>query len=98
MLELANAALKFQVAMSSFGAQRMLGVLPISNAEPVRAAQENFYKAGEAAKKEFNPNSALFGPFQFGDKAQSALASLASDALSLKVLRPSYIKHMAAGL
>jgi len=98
MLEFANAALKFQIAISSFGAQRFLGVLPMADTEPVRAFQETFYKAGEAAKKDFKTNTALFGAFQFGDKAQSALASLASDVLSMKVLNPSYIKDMAAGI
>lgn len=98
MLDFANAALKFQVAISSFGAQRMLGVLPIADTEPVRAAQESFYRTGEDAKKVFMTNTALFGAFQFGDKVQSALASLASDTLSGKILSPSYIKHMAEGL
>ena len=98
MLEFANAALKFQVSISSFGAQRILGVLPLANAEPVRSVQETFYKAGEAAKKDFKANTALFGAFQFADKAQSALASLASDALSLRVLSPSYLAEMATGI
>ena len=98
MLEFANAALKFQVSISSFGAQRILGVLPIANAEPVRSVQETFYKAGESAKKEFKTNTALFGAFQFADKAQSAMASLVSDALSLRVLSPSYMREMATGI
>ncbi|MGA2213136.1 MAG: hypothetical protein ABSH31_07650 [Bryobacteraceae bacterium] len=98
MLEFANAAFKFQIAISSFGAQRLLGVLPMSDSGPVRGFQETFYKAGEAATKEFKTNTALFGAFQFGDKAQSALASLAADVLSLKVLSPSYIREMAAGI
>ena len=98
MLEFVNAALKFQVAISSFGAQRMLGVLPIASTEPVRTAQVTFYKAGEAAKNDFKTNTALFGAFQFADKAQSALASLTSDTLSLKVLNLRYIRGMAAGI
>lgn len=98
MLELANAAFKFQIAISSFGAQRFLGALPMSDSGPVRGFQETFYKAGEAAKKEFKTNTALFGAFQFGDKAQSAIAGLASDMLRLKVLSPSYIKDMATGI
>ncbi|MEQ1948613.1 MAG: hypothetical protein ABL995_15590 [Bryobacteraceae bacterium] len=98
MLELVNAAFKFQVAITSFGAQRLLGMLPMSNSEPLRAVQENLYKAGESAKKDFTTNTAFFGAFQFGDKAQSALASMASDALSLKILNPNYIRQMAAGL
>jgi hypothetical protein len=97
MLEFANAALKFQVSISSFGAQRILGVLPLADAEPVRSVQETFYKAGEAAKKEFKTNTALFGAFQFADKAQSAMASLVSDAFSLRVFHPSYMREMATG-
>jgi hypothetical protein len=96
MLEFANAAFKFQIAISSFGAQRLLGVLPMADSGAVRRFQETFYKAGESAKQDFKTNTALFGAFQFGDKAQSALASLASDVLSLKVLNPSYIKGVAA--
>jgi hypothetical protein len=95
---LTNAAFKFQIAISSFGAQRLLGLLPLANAEPVRALQERFYKAGEDAKQDFKTNTALFGAFQFGDKAESALAGVASDMLSLKVLNPGYIKDMAAGI
>ncbi len=98
MLEFADAALKFNIALSSFGAQRILGVLPMANAEPIRAFQENFYKAGENAKQGFQTNTALFGAFQFSDKAQSALAGFASDALSLKAFRPSYIRHVASGI
>jgi len=98
MLEFANATLKFQVAVLSFGAQRLLGVLPLANVGAVRAAQEGFYKAGETAKKDFQTETSLFGAFQFTDKAQSAVASLASDALSLKMLTPSYLRGMATGL
>jgi hypothetical protein len=98
MFELANAALKFQVAITSFGAQRILGMLPMSDSEPIRAVQENLYKAGEAAKNDFKTNTALFGAFQFGDKAQSALTGFASDALSLKIFNPNYIRQMATGL
>jgi hypothetical protein len=94
-MEFVDAALKFQVAMSSFAAQRVLGVLPGSNTETVKAAQEKLYRTGEAAKKVFMTNTALFGAFQFADKAQSALASFASDTLSGKVLSPSYLKHVA---
>ena len=98
MLEFANAALKFQVAIASFGAQRVISMLPGSNTEPMRAFQENLYKAGEAAKKDFTTNTALFGAFQFGDKAQSAIAGMVNDTLSLKVLNPNYIRQMATGL
>ncbi len=98
MLEFADAALKFNIALSSFGAQRILGVLPMANSEPIRAVQENFYKAGENAKHGFEANTALFGAFQFSDKAQSALADFASDAISLKAFKPSYIRHVASGI
>jgi len=98
MLEFANAALKLQVSIAIFGAQRILGMLPLGNMEPVRSVQETFYKAGEAAKKEFETNTALFGAFQFVDKAQSAMASLVSDAFSLRVLHPSYVREVATGI
>ena len=68
MFEFANAALKFPVAVASFGVQRILGVLPMANTGPVRAMQETLYRAGEAAKKDFKTNTALFGAFQFGDR------------------------------
>jgi len=87
-----DAVLKFPVAVSCFAAQRMLGVLPlVGDWEPVRAAQKSLYERGEEAKKSFSDNTMLFGAFQFGDKAQSALASLAEDTMSLKVLKPSYM-------
>ena len=98
MLEFADAALKFNIAVSSFGAQRMLGMLPIADAEPIRVFQESFYKAGENARQGFQTNTALFGAFQFTDKAQSALAGLASDAFSLKAFTPDYIRHVATGI
>lgn len=98
MLEFANAAIKFQVSISSFGAQRILGMLPMSNAAPIRSMQDTLYKTGESAKKGFKTNTALFGAFQFADKAQSAMANLVSDALSLRVLNPSYINEMATGI
>jgi hypothetical protein len=90
----ANALLKFQVAVSCFTAQRLLGMLPLGTWGPLRAAQETCYEAGEAAKKDFRTNTMLFGAFQFGDKAQSAIAELASDAMTLKVLSPSYMARV----
>ena len=51
MTDIANAALKWQLAVSCFAAQRMLGVLPLSDREPLRSIQELFYETGEAAKK-----------------------------------------------
>jgi hypothetical protein len=91
MSDFANSALKFPVAMSSFGVQRLLGVLPLGDSEAGRKVRASLYKAGDSAKKEFSTNTLLFGAFQFGDKAQSALIDLASDAVTLKVLRPSYM-------
>jgi hypothetical protein len=98
MTGFASAALKFPVAMSSFGIQRLLGILPMGDSEAVRAVQANLYKAGDTAKKEFSTNTMLFGAFQFGDKAQSALIDLAADAVTLKVLRPSYLWNAVTGI
>lgn len=86
-----TAALKFPVALSSFGIQRLLAVLPLGDSEAGRKARANLYKSGDSAKREFSNNTLLFGAFQFGDKAQSKLIALASDTLTLKVLRPGYI-------
>jgi hypothetical protein len=98
MRDTANAILKFPVAVSCFGAQRLLGMLPLSGWGPTRTAQKTLYEAGEAAKKNFSTNTMLFGAFQFGDKAQSALATFASDAMTLKVLRPSYMMRVMSDL
>ncbi len=98
MLDTTNAVLKWQIAASCFAAQRMLGVLPLSEREPLRSIQELFYETGEAAKKDFRTNTWLFGSFQFGDKAQSALADLASDTMRLKVLNPSYMVDVVSDL
>ncbi|MEI6668053.1 MAG: hypothetical protein WCP29_07845 [Acidobacteriota bacterium] len=90
-----EGVLKFPLAVSCFAAQRMLGVLPlVGEWEPVRSAQRTLYEAGEAAKKDFSTNTMMFGAFQFGDKAQSVMATLASDAISLKVMKPSYVMRM----
>ena len=75
-----------------------MGVLPIANTKTGRAVQTSLYKTGESAKQEFASNTALFGAFQFTDKAQTALIDFASDALTLKVLAPSYVRNMFAGL
>jgi len=93
-----NALLKWQVAVSCFAAQRMLGVLPLSGREPLRSIQELLYETGEAAKKDFRTNTWLFGSFQFGDRAQSAFADLVSDTVRLKVLNPGYMMDVASGL
>jgi hypothetical protein len=98
MLESTNAFLKWQVAVSCFAAQRMLGVLPLADSEPLRSIQELFYETGEAAKKDFRTNTLLFGAFQLGDKAQSAFTDLVSDAMTLKVLNPSYMMDVMSGL
>lgn len=98
MTGFASAALKFPVAISSFGVQRLLGVLPLGDSEAGRMARANLYKAGDSAKKEFSTNTLLFGAFQFGDKAQSALIDLASDAVTLKVLKPSYMWNAVSGI
>ena len=79
MLESTDSLLKFQVAVSCFAAQRMLGVLPLSGSKPLRSVQELLYETGEAAKKDFRTNTLLFGAFQLGDKAQSAFAELRRD-------------------
>lgn len=97
MLESTDAILKFPLAVSCFAAQRMLGALPLAaDWEPVRTAQKALYETGEAAKKDFSTNTMLFGAFQFTDKAQSALATLASDTMMLKVLKPSYMMRIVS--
>ncbi len=94
-----EGVLKFPIAVSCFAAQRMLGAVPLArNWEPVRAMQQALYEAGESAKKDFKTNTMLFGAFQLGDKAQSALAALTSDMMSFKVLNPSYMMHMMSDL
>lgn len=98
MLDFVSSTLKFQVAMSSFAAERLLGVLPGSDSESVRGLREKFYRTGEDAKKAFMTNTALFGAFQFGDKVQGVMATLASDALSGRALSPEYIMKTASGL
>jgi len=99
MLDSTDAVLKFPLAVSCFAAQRMLGVLPlVGDWEPLRAVQKTLYEAGEAAKKDFSTNTMLFGAFQFSDKAQSALATLASDTMTLKVLKPSYMMSVVSDL
>ncbi len=89
---------KFPLAVSCFAAQRMIGVLPMADWEPFRAVQKTLYEAGESAKKDFKTNTMLFGAFQFSDKAQAALATLASDAMTLKVLKPSYVSHLMSDM
>ena len=93
-----DGVLKFPVAVSCFAAQRLLGMLPMADWTPLRAARKGLYEAGEAAKKGFSTNTMLFGAFQFGDKAQSALAAFASDAMALKVLSPSYLRDAASSI
>jgi hypothetical protein len=94
-----DTVLKFPLAVSCFAAQRMLGMLPlVGDWEPLRAVQKALYETGEAAKKDFSTNTMLFGAFQFGDKAQSALATLASDTMTLKVLKPSYMKRVVSDM
>ena len=85
------SAFKVPLALSSFGFQRLLGALPLGDTDAARALQANLYKAGDSAKQDFSANSLLFGAFEFTDKAQSALINLATDAVTLKVLRPSYV-------
>jgi hypothetical protein len=98
MADTTDALLKWQIAVSCFAAQRMLSVLPLSRREPLRSMQELFYETGEAAKKDFRTNTWLFGSFQFGDKAQSALADLVSDTIRLKVLNPGYMMDVVSDL
>jgi hypothetical protein len=98
MAETTDALLKFQLAFSCFAAQRMIGVLPLSDREPLRSVQEFLYETGEAAKKDFRTNTLLFGTFQLGDKAQSAVADLVSDTMRLKSWTPSYMTDLVSGL
>lgn len=93
-----GSALQFPVAISSFGIQKLVGATPLGDTETGKAVRASLYKAGESAKKGFASNTALFGAFQFSDKAQSALIDFASDALTLKVLSPSYVRGMFQGL
>jgi len=85
------AALKLPVAISSFGFQRLLGVLPGGDSETGRTVRTNLYKAGDSAKDEFSGNTLLFETFQFSDNVQSALIEWASDAVTLRILEPSYM-------
>ncbi len=98
MRDTANAIWKFQVAVSYVTAQRMLGMMPGGNWGPLRSVQERCYEAGEAAKKDFRTNTMLFAAFQFADKAQSEFARLANDAMTLKVMTPSYMADVASQL
>lgn len=99
MFESTGGVLKFPVAVSCFAAQRLLGMIPlVGDWESVRSAQKTLYETGEAAKKDFSTNTMLFGAFQFGDKAQSVLATLAEDTMSLKVLKPSYVMRVVSDL
>lgn len=93
-----DAFLKWQVALSCFAAQRLVGVLPLADREPLRSIQELFYQTGEAAKKEFRRNTWLFGSLQVSDRAGSALADLIGDSVRLKVLNPSYVIDAASDL
>lgn len=97
-MSFASEALKFPVALSSFGAERLLGALPFGDSEAGRKARASLYKTGDSAKKEFSTNTLLFGAFQFSDKAQSALIDLASDTVRLKVLNPSYLWNAVSEL
>lgn len=93
-----EAILKWQVALSCSAAQRLVGMLPRADREPLRSLQELFYETGEAAKKDFRRNTWLFGSFQFTDRAQSALAGVLSDSLRGRVLSPGYVIDAASGL
>lgn len=94
-----EGVLKFPIAVSCFAAQRMLGVIPVAkNWEAVRSVQKSLYEAGESAKKDFKTNTMLFGAFQFGDKAQSALATLTSDMMAFKMLNPGYVVDAVSDL
>jgi hypothetical protein len=98
MSELSNAAVKFPLALTSFGAQKLIGILPMGDSDAARKVRANLYKAGDTAKKEFSTNTAMFGAFQFADKAQTALIDFAADTLSLKVLRPTYMWNAVSEL
>ena len=95
MSRLASQALKFPLAVTTFAAQKLVGALPLSNSTVGRAVQTNLYKTGEAAQRDFASNTTLFGAFQFSDAAQNAILSAATDALSLKFLRPDYLRGAA---
>lgn len=98
MSELTNAAVKFPLALTSFGVQKLLGILPMGDSNAGRKVQENLYRTGDTAKKDFSTNTAMFGAFQFADKAQTALINFAADTLSLKVLRPTYMWNAVSGI
>ena len=98
MSELTNAAVKFPLALSSFGVQRLLGILPLGGSDAGRKMQANLYRTGDTAKKEFSTNTAMFGAFQFADKLQSELVGFAADTLSLKVLHPTYMWNAVSGI
>lgn len=98
MSGLASAAVKFPLAVTSFAAQKMISALPMSDSSMGRAVQTNLYKTGEAAKRDFASNTALFGAFQFSDAAQNAILSAVNDAVSLKVLSPSYLRDTLTSL
>ena len=98
MSELTNAAVKLPLAVTSFGVQKLIGILPMGDSDTGRRVRANLYHTGESAKKEFSTNTPIFGAFQFADKAQTAMIDFASDAMSLKVLRPTYVWNAVAEL
>ena len=98
MSGLTSAALKFPLAVTTFAAQKLVGALPLADSGIGRAVQSNLYKTGEAAQRDFATNTALFGAFQFGDAAQEAILSMLTDALTLKVLKPEYLRGAMSGL
>ncbi|HEX4274757.1 MAG TPA: hypothetical protein VHZ74_05355, partial [Bryobacteraceae bacterium] len=97
MLNLATA-LQFPIAASSFGAQRLLDILPFRDTEASRMARTNLYKAGDLASREFRNDTFLYAAFQLADRAQTALIDFARDASTFKAFTPGYVRRAVSNM
>jgi hypothetical protein len=98
MSGLASAVIKFPLAVTTLAARKLVGALPLGDLGMGRAVQSNLYKTGEAAQRDLAPNAVLSGALQFTDAAQEALLAMATDALTLRILQPEYLRGAMSGL
>ncbi|MCA1636453.1 MAG: hypothetical protein LC802_22880 [Acidobacteria bacterium] len=81
--------------MSVFGAQQLANVLaPESPGKAARKVNGAFYSVTQATENQFG--DLVFAAYMIGDEAQRGLVDLMFDALSLRVLDPSYVSNLTS--
>jgi hypothetical protein len=95
--DLAKSMISFSWAMSLFGMNQMMNVIPTSNpSHMTNKATTDFNSITDATTRQLGET--FQGAFQFGDRLQKGLVDFTLDLLTLEALNPSRLMKTTSNL